>query len=180
MLDSELVRVEASHDLDRLKILIDLAELGISGYQAADWLRANRAVDVGLSDHRRIEAQLTFADNDTTAELLLNALDSLVEAAALLPKPRPIELPSPGDLELDTVMLPRDAFFAPCEDVPVAEAAGRICAEQITPYPPGIPVLLPGERIGRNALDYLVTGVNAGIVLPDPADPELNTVRVVA
>jgi arginine/lysine/ornithine decarboxylase len=180
VLHHELVHVEASHDLDRLKIVIDLAELDISGYQAADWLRANQAVDVGLSDHRRIEAQLTFADNDTTAELLLNALDSLVKAATELPKPRPIELPSPGDLELDTVMLPRDAFFAPCEDIPVSRATGRICAEQITPYPPGIPVLLPGERIGQNALDYVVSGVKAGMVLPDPADPKLNTVRVVA
>jgi arginine/lysine/ornithine decarboxylase len=64
--------------------------------------------------------------------------------------------------------------------VPAKEAVGRICAEQVTPYPPGIPVLLPGERIGQAVLDYPRTGLAAGMVLPDPADPELNTLRVVA
>jgi arginine decarboxylase len=180
VLDSELVDVEASHDLDRLKVLIDLAGLGVSGYQAADWLRANRAVDVGLSDHRRIEAQLTIADDASTVDLLLDALTALVEVADELSTPPPIDLPAPGELELETVMRPREAFFAACADVPVSRAAGRICAEQITLYPPGIPVLLPGERIGQDALDYLVSGLRAGMVLPDPADPELNTVRVVA
>ena len=60
------------------------------------------------------------------------------------------------------------------------KAVGRVCAEQITPYPPGMPVLEPGERIGREALDYLLTGLRAGMVLPDPASPELETIRVVA
>lgn len=77
-------------------------------------------------------------------------------------------------------MLPRDAFFAETTDVPVHLAAGRICAEQITPNPPGIPLLLPGERITTEAIDYLRTGLDAGMVLPDPADPHLDTVRVVA
>jgi arginine decarboxylase len=97
-----------------------------------------------------------------------------------LPRPQAIGLPSPGDLELDTVMVPREAFFGATEDVPAKDAVGRICAEQITPYPPGIPVLLPGERIGQEALEYLLTGVEAGMVLPDPTDPQLKSVRVVA
>jgi arginine decarboxylase len=180
VLHDELIGAEASHELDPLKLIVDLSELGISGYQAADWLRANRAVDVGLSDHRRIEAQLSIADDAATAQVLIDALTGLVKAAHELPEPPTIDLPSPGDLELDTVMVPRDAFFARTEDVPAKEAVGRVCAEQITPYPPGIPVLLPGERIGQEALDYLLTGVGAGMVLPDPTDPQLETVRVVA
>jgi arginine/lysine/ornithine decarboxylase len=55
-----------------------------------------------------------------------------------------------------------------------------VCAEQVTPYPPGIPVLLPGERVSREIVDYLTTGVRAGMFLPDPADPTLGTLRVVA
>ena len=51
-------------------------------------------------------------------------------------------------------------------------------AEQITPYPPGIPAILPGERITADVLDYLRTGLTAGMVLPDPVDPELSTIRV--
>jgi arginine/lysine/ornithine decarboxylase len=112
--------------------------------------------------------------------VLVDALTDLTSAARELPEPPAIDLPSPGDLELDTIMLPREAFFADTEDVPAKEAVGRVCAEQITPYPPGIPVLLPGERIGQDALDYLLTGIGSGMVLPDPTDPQLETVRVVA
>lgn len=180
VLEDELLGKEASSDLDRLKLVVDVADLQISGYQAADWLRAHQAVDTGLSDHRRIEAQLSIADDATTVSILLDALEALAAAATELPAPEPIDLPSPAGLEQDTVMVPRDAFFARTVDVPAERAVGRVAAEQVTPYPPGIPVLLPGERIGREAIDYLTTGVRAGMVVPDAADPQLGTVRVVA
>jgi arginine/lysine/ornithine decarboxylase len=89
-------------------------------------------------------------------------------------------LPNPDDLELESVILPRDAFFGPSRDVPADEAVGEIAAEQITPYPPGIPAIVPGERINSAVIDYLQSGLGAGMALPDPADPRLRTVRVVA
>lgn len=91
-----------------------------------------------------------------------------------------IALPSFDDLEIEPVLLPRDAFFGPHEDIPIREAVGRVAAEQITPYPPGIPALVPGERISAAIVDYLRSGLTAGMVLPDPADPQLNTIRVTA
>ncbi|PPG38900.1 ornithine decarboxylase [Pseudoclavibacter sp. RFBA6] len=178
VLEEELLHEEASHDLDVLHIIMDLQQLGISGYQAADWLRAERRIDVGLNDHRRIEATLSPADNMTTTGRLLDALRDLSTAAADLPHPPEVLVPSPGDLELETVMLPRDAFFGSVEVVPATEAVGRICAEQITPYPPGIPAALPGERLTPAVLDYLRSGVGAGMVLPDAADATLETIRV--
>jgi arginine/lysine/ornithine decarboxylase len=63
-------------------------------------------------------------------------------------------------------MLPRGAFFAAKETVTAAHAADRICAEQITPYPPGIPMIIPGERTTTELLDYLRSGVSAGMQLP--------------
>jgi arginine/lysine/ornithine decarboxylase len=179
VLEDELLAAESSHDLDRLQVLMDVSELGISGYQAADWLRDNCHVDMGLSDHRRIMATLSMADDDATAQRLLAALQALIEAAPALPAPAPVHLPAPSSLELETVMLPRDAFFGPRDDVPAKEAAGRIAAEQITPYPPGIPVIVPGELISDAVIEYLESGLKAGMVLPDPASPSLETVRVV-
>jgi len=178
VLRDELVRREASHDLDPLQVLIDVSGLGITGYQAADWLRANPRVDTGLSDHRRIEMTLSQADDDETGERMLDALGRLVEAAPGFPQSPTVRIPEPPGLELETVMLPRDAFFGPVEVVPVAESIGRVSAEQVTPYPPGIPVILPGERINAAVVDYLRSGLEAGMVLPDPADPSLETVRV--
>nr|WP_274535245.1 hypothetical protein [Pseudofrankia asymbiotica] len=77
-------------------------------------------------------------------------------------------------------MLPRDAFFGPVEDIKIEKAAGRVAAEQITPYPPGIPVVVPGERLDESVLHYLRSGLEAGMELPDAADSQLETIRVVA
>jgi arginine decarboxylase len=180
VLKDELVRREASHDLDELQVLIDVSELGISGYQTADWLREHKRVDVGLSDHARILATLSMADDQETEQRLRAALEALIAGAPELQAPHPVKLPDPHELELESVARPRDAFFGPSEAVPVTHAIGRVAAEQITPYPPGIPAIVPGERINREVIDYLRSGLEAGMVLPDPADPTLETVRVTA
>jgi arginine decarboxylase len=179
VLEDELVHAEASHDLDILHIMIDVSELGISGFQATDWLRDNCRIDMGTTDHRRTEAVISISDDEETAQRLLGGLRALIEAAPGLPRPPAVVIPDEEDLYLKTVMLPRDAFFGPVEVIPCEEAPGRIAAEMATPYPPGIPILLPGERINKAAIDYLRSGVEAGMVLPDPADPTLKTIRVV-
>ncbi|MCP2196341.1 aminotransferase class I/II-fold pyridoxal phosphate-dependent enzyme [Lentzea flava] len=166
------------HSFDPLKIVIDVSGLDISGYQATDWLREHQRVTLGLSDHRRVVAQFTHADDHRSAQKLVEALRALTEAD--LPSPKPVDLPSPDELQLETAMLPRDAFFAEVEQVPAQRAAGRIAAEMITPYPPGAPAVLPGEVITDDVLDYVRSGLAAGMQLPDPADPELGTVRVVS
>jgi arginine/lysine/ornithine decarboxylase len=180
VLHDEFLHEEASSELDILHVLIDLQQLGITGFQAADWVREQHAIDVGLSDHRRIEATISTADDDESVARLLNALDGLVAAAPDMDKPPRIDLPSFPDLEVEPVLLPRDAFFGPRESVPASEAAGRVAAEQITPYPPGIPALVPGERIPAEIVDYLRSGVEAGMVLPDAADPKVETFLVTA
>jgi lysine decarboxylase len=169
-----------AHDLDPLPVVVDVGGLGITGYQAADWLRAHRNVDAHLADHRRISTQLTHGDDRETAGELTAALKDLARAAPELPRGPRIEVPAPRELRLEQAVLPRDAYFGPAEDVPVAEAAGRVAAEMITPYPPGIPAVLPGERLTEPVLRYLRSGLAAGMHLPDPGDPELKTVRVVA
>jgi arginine decarboxylase len=179
VLEDELVHAEASHDLDILHIMIDVSDLGISGFQATDWLRENCRIDMGTTDHRRTEAVISISDDEETAQRLLGGLRALIEAAPDLPRPPAVVIPDEEDLYLKTVMLPRDAFFGPVEVIPCEEAPGRIAAEMATPYPPGIPILLPGERINKAAIDYLRSGVEAGMVLPDPADPTLKTIRVV-
>ena len=152
---------------------------GLTGYDAADWLRKNQRVDTGLSDHRRIEATFSLADDNQTARLI-SALSALTTHASSLPRARQGELPSAAELELELAILPRDAFITAKETVAAGQAVGRICAEQITPCPPGIPVIIPGERITAELLDYLRSGVNAGRQLPDAADPALDTIRVVS
>jgi arginine/lysine/ornithine decarboxylase len=79
---------------------------------------------------------------------------------------------------MEQARLPRDACFGGVEDVPAREADGRIAAEMITPYPPGIPAVLPGERLTDTVVRYLRSGVEAGMNLPDAASTDLDTGRV--
>jgi lysine decarboxylase len=180
VLDDELLGVEASHDLDRLQILMDVSATGTSGYQAADWLREHKQVDLGMSDHRRVLATMSFADDKATGERLLDALWAWRKAANDFDSPPPIRLPSPSETELESIQLPRDAFFGDVEAVPAEKASGRISAEQITPYPPGIPAVVPGERLNDAVIDYLRSGLEAGMNVPDASDTSLKTFRVVA
>ncbi|MFI1361288.1 aminotransferase class I/II-fold pyridoxal phosphate-dependent enzyme [Streptomyces sp. NPDC020898] len=174
-----------AHDFDPLPVVMDMGGvggLGTSGYRAADWLRAHHHIDVHLFDHRRLSTQLTHADDERTTARLLTALRDLADHAAVVPALRDapqVAVPSPAELRTDQALLPRDAYFARHTKVPPAEAAGRIAAEMITPYPPGIPVILPGERLTEPLLTYLTTGVEAGMFLPDAADQRLETVRIV-
>ncbi|MEV5433653.1 ornithine decarboxylase [Streptomyces sp. NPDC052701] len=165
---------------DPLKLVIDVRGLGISGMQAAEWLRTHRHVDLGGSDTCRVSASITHADDDTTEEVLVDALRALVDHADSIERRPPVHLPDPSALELEQAMLPRDAFFAPVEHVPAERAAGRISAEMISPYPPGVPVVAPGEVITDEVLDYLRSGVEHGMLIPDAADSSVRTLRVVA
>lgn len=167
-------------DLDPLPTVIDISELGTTGYRVADEMRTRHGMDLHLADHRRVAAQLTFADDEGTTAPLLEALRQLVDRADELRPAPTVEVPSPEELRLSQVTLPRDAFFASVEDTPRERAAGRVAAEMLTPYPPGIPVALPGERLTEPVLRYLSTGVEAGMNIPDAVDPLLRTVRTVA
>ncbi|MDX3241673.1 ornithine decarboxylase [Streptomyces sp. ME18-1-4] len=175
----EVVEKGLAASFDPLKIVIDVRLLGISGMQAAEWLRAHRHVDVGGSDTCRISASITCADNDETEKILLDALRALVEGADSIERQPPVHLPEPSALELEQAMLPRKAFFAEADQVPAERAAGRIAAEMISPYPPGVPVIAPGEVITDEILDYLRSGVDHGVLIPDAADPSVRTLRVV-
>ena len=181
VMEDELLGVQASHDLDRMQVLMDVSATGATGYDVADWLREHRRIDVGHSDHRRILATLSTAD---TAETVGRLVDALVAWRAQYDgsgsRPGDIRVPAPRDLQLESVMNPRDAFFAPAEAVPFEKCVGRIAAEQVTPYPPGIPVIVPGELVDAAVVDYLRSGVDHGMNVPDPADPDLRTLRVVA
>jgi arginine/lysine/ornithine decarboxylase len=175
----EVIGPGQAFDVDPLVLSIDVRGLGISGYQATEWMRENCNVALGASDAYRTNARITHADDDDLEKLLLEAMQKLAAEAETIEKGRYPDLPRPGSLELETALLPREAFFGPVEQIPIEEAEGRIAAEMASPYPPGVPAVAPGERINREVIDYLRTGIDAGMMVPDSADPSLKTLRVV-
>jgi arginine/lysine/ornithine decarboxylase len=180
VMGGEIIDEGLAAEFDPLKIVVDVRDLGISGMQATEWLRANCHIDMGGSDTCRITASLTHSDDDQTEKLLVESVRSLVERADTIERRPAVHLPEPRALELEQAILPRDAFFGPAEQVPAERAVGRIAAETLSPYPPGVPVVAPGEVITTEIVDYLRSGIAHGFLVPDAADSSLDTLRVVA
>jgi arginine/lysine/ornithine decarboxylase len=154
----------------------------MTGFEAADWLRENKQIHLELSDHRRVMALITHADDDAAINRLIDAVRALVDAhhgknghRFVIP-----HVPDPADLRMETVVSPRDAFLGRTEMVPWRDAPGRVSAEMICPYPPGIPVTAPGERLTDTVVDYLQQLAAAGVMVEGAADESLAQFRVVS
>jgi arginine decarboxylase len=184
------LRVVASEELasrpgvagvDPTHVLIETASVGLTGYEADDWLRDERQVDVELVDHRRLMPLVTFAHGEPEVDRLVRALRDLVDERGDPGADTPVRpLPSRAELRTEQAMLPRDAFFAATESVKPCDAPGRVSAELVTPYPPGIPAIAPGELLNEPIVDYLQEIVANGGFVEGAADPSLGSFRVVA
>src|SRR3954452_2405031 len=167
--------------VDPTHILIETASVGLTGFEADDWLRDERQVDVELVDHRRIMPLVTFAHGDEDAERFVAAVGDLVRERGNPGGDTPVRpLPSRRELRTEQAMSPRDAFFSATETVSPKEAAGRVSAEWVTPYPPGIPAFNFGEIYTEAIIDYLEEIVANGGYVEGAADPTLGKLRVVA
>jgi arginine/lysine/ornithine decarboxylase len=166
---------------DPTHVMIEVRSVGLTGFQADDWLRDERQIDVELADHRRIMPLVTFAHGEQEIDRLVRALRDLVDEVG-----RPGEgtdvapLPSRRELRTEQAMLPREAFFAQTELVKPRDAIGRVSAELVTPYPPGIPAIAPGEAYNAATVDYLEEIVANGAFVEGAADQALDKLRVVA
>jgi arginine/lysine/ornithine decarboxylase len=156
--------------------MIETRAIGLTGYQADDWIRDQHHVDVELVDHRRIMPLVTFAHGEAEIDRLVRALRDLVDAhdgSDDVPR-----LPATRQLRTEQAMLPRDAFFGPTESVKPREAIGRVSAEFVTPYPPGVPVINFGEVLSEEIVTYLEEFVEAGGFVEGASDPTLQRLRV--
>src|SRR4051812_12945033 len=164
---------------DPTHVLIETAPIGLTGYQANDWMRDERQVEVELVDHRRIMALVSFSHGEAEVDRFVRALRDLVDAEGGKSDDVPT-FPSRPQIRAEQAMTPREAFFATAESVKPKEAAGRVSAELITPYPPGIPAVAPGEVYTEEAVSYLEEFFGAGGFVEGASDPSLGALRVVA
>ncbi|RKD75518.1 arginine decarboxylase [Sinobaca qinghaiensis] len=174
----EMLDSNAAFAFDPTKILISVADLGITGYEVEKWLRSQYNIEIELSDLYNILCIISFGDDRSDTDFLLRALRNLSEAfvgAGKLGSPVSIHLPDIPVLAIP----PRDAFYAPTETIPFEESAGRIIAEFVMIYPPGIPVLLPGEVITETNIVYIKENAAAGLPVQGPEDSSLEQIRVI-
>jgi arginine/lysine/ornithine decarboxylase len=180
LMGDDVLQSRGAHAFDPTHVTVGVIRLGLTGYQAGDWLRERHGVHVELADHRRVMALITFADTDETVTRLREALASLAEEHSSRDALDLGRLPALRETRMETVMSPREAFLGVTEMVPWRKAAGRISAEMVCPYPPGIPVTAPGERLTDEAVGYLQEQAARGVMVEGAADESLATFRVVA
>src|SRR5579875_1611369 len=162
---------------DPLRLVIDVRGTGCTGYELASELRAAYDIHIELATHATLVLVLGLSQPIEPLERFAHDFAETVRHMA-----RPGEGPAlaqpPAALEHQTVYPVREAFLAPGEAVAVEEAVGRISCEAIAGYPPGVPALLPGERVTAEVVEYLRILTGAGARLHGAADPSFATVRV--
>lgn len=179
----EVLGVPGAEDLDETKVLMEITDLGITGYEADDWMQRHHRVSIGLSDSRRLLAVFGVGTTGADVRQLLDAVEAL---AAHRQGAKPTKAfaasqaaPRLGQLGVELAMDCARAFAAETEMVAYDKAAGRVAAEIVAPAPPGVPRLIPGQRIAAAHIDFLKRNADAGVFLLDPADPHGRKVRVV-
>ena len=167
-------------DIDPTKLVVNVRGLGIHGNDAEIWLRRFGKVQAELSDMNNLLFLVTLADDEASMEQLLLALAALSAANADGMGKSAKFLAALPDVGTRLLLPPREAVFRRRERVNFSSSAGRICAETVTSYPPGIPILFPGEQITPAAITYCQALQRQGFTILGPEDPALNTVEVVA
>ncbi|UCZ51879.1 aminotransferase class I/II-fold pyridoxal phosphate-dependent enzyme [Bacillus shivajii] len=177
---TELLDDRAIFDMDPTKIIISVKELGISGYEVEVWLRENYQIEVELSDLYNILCIITLGDSEAKTEKLIEALTKLSKQRLQTTEKKERENVNVYVPNIPTLAFsPRDAFYAETEIIPLNQSDGRVSAEFVMVYPPGIPILIPGEIIDKENLTYISKNMEAGLPVQGPEDPTLKTIRVI-
>ncbi|WP_019537362.1 aminotransferase class I/II-fold pyridoxal phosphate-dependent enzyme [Paenibacillus ginsengihumi] len=173
----DILGSEATFDYDPTKICVHIRRLGITGYDAENWLRDKYNIEVELSDMYNILCLVTPGDTRDNIDTLLQALRELAAANYSIRQENELVIKIPRIPEL--TLTPRDAFYGDTEIIPFKESADRIIAEFIYVYPPGIPILLPGEVISQDLIDYISEHIEVGLPVKGPEDRSIERVKVI-
>jgi arginine decarboxylase len=164
---------------DPLRIVIDVRGTGCTGYELAAELRASYDIYVELATHATLVLVLGMGQPLEPLERFTHDFGETVRRSARVGQGAALAR-LPATLEHETVVPIRDAFLGAGETVAVDDAIGRISCESIAGYPPGVPTLLPGERITDEVVAYLRDLTLAGARLHGAADPTFETIRVLS
>src|SRR5687768_662922 len=185
VLDESIAGRPGVHAYDPLRLAIDVRGTGATGYELAAEVAEDDIVFELYGENVVVAVFGMAEDVGPQAERLVAALAHAVERLDVSKEGQtlfrnrehePFAPPPPWD---ELAMSPREAFLGPQEAVPFAEAAGRIAAESLAAYPPGVPNVLPGERLTEPTIEYVQRTLEHGGMLRGAADRKLRTIRVV-
>jgi lysine decarboxylase len=170
------VGILAGTGVEPTKLVVLLAGTGANGYEVENDLVA-AGMPVEMADRDTLGPIMTLADDESHVTAFVDELIAVIERHRGAPR-HPVAAAA-WTVTPQTVLAPREAFFAPNEIVRADAAIGRVSAELIAPYPPGVPVLAPGELITGEALEALREVKADGGRIAYAADPTLGTFQVI-
>jgi arginine/lysine/ornithine decarboxylase len=164
-------------DIDSTRITINFEKLGLSGTEADEVLRSKFKLQVEMSDLYNIVAICTVGDQAGNIKKLTEAIKSIAsehDSSNQMQRQaaRAFDIP-------DMMLMPWEAVYHSKEVVPFESCLGRICGEMIVPYPPGIPIIMPGEVINKSIIDYALECQSKGIKLNGIKDASLKYISVI-
>ena len=170
----EIINGDSIYDFDPTKLSIHTLDIGLAGIEVYDILRDEYDIQIEFGDLGNILAYLSIGDRIREVERLVTALADLKrrykkDKAGMLSQ----EYVSPK-----VVMTPQDSFYADKESLPLMETRGRVCSEFVMCYPPGIPILAPGEEVTEEVLDYIVYAKEKGCSMTGPEDEKIERLNV--
>jgi len=180
VLSDEVLSRPGVADLDRTRLTLSACDLGLTGYELETTLRDDYGIAVEAADPLNVLLNVTYGDSRDDVAGFVAAMTDLAARrrdAGAVASATPL---SSWPRFTRQVMTPRDAFFARSEALPVAQTPGRVSAEMVAPYPPGIPVVAPGEEISAEIAAYLGEAAARKLHVHGPEDLSLKTLRVVS
>lgn len=164
--------------MDSTKVTVNFSQWGITGVEAGDALR-QAGIAVELVDAHNVLFLVTYADGGSEYDEALERIDMVLQKLEHSKRDAEAALKVQQVPAAKSALLLREVFYKKKEAVALVESAGKICGEQVSFYPPGIPVLLPGEIISPEIISYCQQMKKLGLPVSGPADSSLATIRVV-
>lgn len=172
----ELINGDSIYDFDTTKLTVYTLDIGLAGIEVYDKLRDEYDIQLELGDIGNILAYISIGDRMRETERLVSALYDIRRRY----KKDRTGLFDHEYINPSVVMTPQEAFYAEKEEmIPIRETNGRICTEFVMCYPPGIPILAPGERITQEIIDYIVYAKEKGCSMTGPEDETIERLNVI-
>lgn len=172
----ELINGDDIYDFDRTKLSVHTRDIGLAGIEVYDYLRDCYDIQIEFGDIGNILAYISVGDMWKDIERLVSAMAEIK---------RRFSKDKTGMLEHEyiepkVVLSPQEAFYGNQQTVPISESVGRISCEFVMCYPPGIPILAPGEMITHEILDHIRYSKDRGCVMTGTEDMDINNIKVIA
>lgn len=171
----ELIDGDSVYDYDVTKLSVYTQGIGLTGIEVYDLLRDEYDIQIEFGDIGNILAYISIGDRIQDIERLVGALEDIKR---IFGKPGN-DLYCGEFIQPEVKMTPQKAFYSDKEQIPLGETSGRISGEMVMCYPPGIPILTPGEKITDEIIEYINFARERGCSLQGTLDPEVELINVI-